>query len=317
MSLPWVESPFFENRLKEKHLSDVQAALAREFHENGFVVLKNIFTEEEIDNVIRDMDEKGFNLDFPASNLRDEFRVQDFWEHSKAIKNLSCKNEILNTLEMLYEREPMPFQTLNFKIGSRQAAHSDSIHFSSLPSRFMCGVWVALEDMTESNGTVYYCPGSQNLQEYDFTHIYPVPDRTTYDNYKDYEVFMEELVEKRNFKKVPFYAKKGDVLIWSSNIIHGGMPVLDENATRYSQVTHYYFKDCYYYVPMLSNMATREYFLRNNLVDIKTGRKMEPSYNGTALNQIQTEPGLFMLTNKLKRLPKYFRAIGYSGYYLK
>ena len=49
----------------------------------------------------------------------------------------------------LYGREPFPFQTLNFPYGSRQHYHSDAVHFNSLPKGFMCGVWVALEDIHE------------------------------------------------------------------------------------------------------------------------------------------------------------------------
>ena len=317
MSLPWIESPYFNDILKRKILKPEKEKIARDYRDNGFTVIKNIFNERELDLVSEEMNSKGFNSEYSMSNNRDEYRVQDLWMHSKPVTNLSCKKEILDILEMLYNREPLPFQTLNFRIGSQQAAHSDTIHFSSLPSRFMCGVWVALEDMTEENGTVFYCPGTQKLPEYDFTHIINEPRKTTYEDYKTYENFMEELVKDKGFKKVPFYAKKGDVLIWSSNIIHGGMPVLDEKLTRYSQVTHYYFKDCYCYVPMLSNMATKEYFLRNNLIDIKTGNKIAQSYNGIVYNQIQTEPGLFILNKKLKRLPKIFRALGYSGYHLK
>lgn len=317
MSLPWVESPYFNKILSSKKLSIELKSIAEDYNKNGFTVLKNIFNETELDEVISEMKHKGFNKEFELNNHRDEYRVQDLWMHSESVKNLSCKKEILDILEVLYEREPLPFQTLNFQVGSQQAAHSDSIHFSSLPSRFMCGVWVALEDMTEENGTVFYCPGSQKLPEFDFTHILSDPRKTSYEDYKTYEEFMEELVDKNNLTKQPFYAKKGDVLIWSANIIHGGMKVLNENSSRYSQVTHYYFKDCYCYVPMLSNMATREYFLRNNLVDIKSGKKIEQSFNGTVFNQIQTEPGLFILNKKLRRLPKIFRALGYSGYHLK
>lgn len=317
MSLPWIESPFFENQLETKNIDPKLKDLSREFHDNGFVVIENVFSETELDAVIEDMNSMGFNENFKTDNYRDQFRIQDFWMHSSNIKNLSCKKEILDILVSFYGREPLPFQTLNFRIGSRQAAHSDSIHFSSLPSRYMCGVWVALEDMTEENGTVFYCPGSQHLGEIDFTHIIDKPRRTTYEDYKIYEEFMEQMILEKGLKKIPFYAKKGDVLIWSSNIIHGGMPVTDDTLTRYSQVTHYYFKDTYCYVPMLSNMATKEYFLRNNLTDIKTGNRIHQSYNGEIFNQIQTEPGLFILNKKLKRLPKIFRALGYSGYYLK
>ena len=31
----------------------------------------------------------------------------------------------------------------------------------------MCGVWVALEDITEDNGPLHYYPGSHRLPDYD------------------------------------------------------------------------------------------------------------------------------------------------------
>ena len=37
--------------------------------------------------------------------------------------------------------------------------------------------------------------------------------------------------------------KKGQVVIWDSNAIHGGGFVSNESATRLSQVTHYFFED--------------------------------------------------------------------------
>ena len=53
---------------------------------------------------------------------------------------------ILSLFSTLYGRRAWPFQTLNFPVGTQQHYHSDSVHFSSVPERFMCGVWVDLED---------------------------------------------------------------------------------------------------------------------------------------------------------------------------
>ena len=38
--------------------------------------------------------------------------------------------------------------------------------------------------------------------------------------------------------------RKGQALIWSANLLHGGAPQRDRSRTRHSQVTHYYFEGC-------------------------------------------------------------------------
>jgi ectoine hydroxylase-related dioxygenase (phytanoyl-CoA dioxygenase family) len=38
-------------------------------------------------------------------------------------------------------------------------------------------------------------------------------------------------------------AKKGDVLIWHANLVHGGAPILNPALTRKSMVVHYYAND--------------------------------------------------------------------------
>ena len=53
--------------------------------------------------------------------------------------------EVVDLLTFLYGRRPVPFQTLDFCTGTHQELHSDEFHFDSLPPRFMCGVWIALE----------------------------------------------------------------------------------------------------------------------------------------------------------------------------
>nr|WP_259069998.1 phytanoyl-CoA dioxygenase family protein [Mucilaginibacter sp. X4EP1]MCS3815166.1 ectoine hydroxylase-related dioxygenase (phytanoyl-CoA dioxygenase family) [Mucilaginibacter sp. X4EP1] len=302
---PWVESPFFEEILKSKTLTSEQIALIREYRENGFVVLKNVLPQSLLDEAREDAEAKAFNPDFPIKTTRDNTRIQDFWKVSAAVRELACYPKVLETLELLYEREAIPFQTLNFRFGTQQRAHSDTIHFSSLPARFMCGVWVALEDITEENGPVFYYPGSQRLPEYNFSYIRNTSETTSYNNYAEYEDFIEKIVEVNQLEKKKFLAKKGDLLIWSSNIIHGGSPVTKEGSTRWSQVTHYFFEGCYYYTPMLSNMVTNQLDIRYRLENIKTGKRIDQSYNGKKLNYLKTGKKLFTFTGSLK-IPKLF-----------
>lgn len=305
-NLPWVESPFFEEILKSKKLTEEQHKYVTEYHNNGFVVVPGLLPEALVDRTRKDAEEKAFNPDFPISTQRDDRRIQDFWKVSEACKELACYPPLLEFLQLFYDRKPIPFQTLNFRFGSQQRAHSDTIHFSSLPARFMCGVWVALEDITEENGPVFYYPGSHRLPEYDFSQIRSEAETPSYSNYVEYEDFIEKIAAVNQFEKKRFLAKKGDLLIWSSNIIHGGTPVTREGATRWSQVTHYFFEDCYYYTPMLSNMVTRELFLRWNLENIETGEKVVQNYNGKQLHYQTNDKKLF---NLLFNKPRVFKHV--------
>ena len=300
-NFPWVESPFFYKLIETREISEEERRLAVEFHQNGFLVLPSFFPLQLIDEVQRDTETIGFDMNYPIKTTRDHHRVQDLWKVSTASRDLACNQQVLDILRMLYGRRPIPFQTLNFNVGTEQKAHSDTIHFSSLPAKFMCGVWVALEDITEENGPLFYYPGSHRLPEYDFSQIKGTADRTSYDDYSDYEDFIEEIIEVSSYEKKIFKAKKGDALIWSSNILHGGMPVLKEGSSRWSQVTHYFFEDCYYYTPMLSNMVTDELYLRKHIIDISTGKKVMPSYNGQKLNHLKTNKTQYVFSGQENR----------------
>ena len=90
MNLPWVESPFFQKILATKKLSAADAALAKEYNEQGYVVVKNVFSEELVDQIIREMQEKGFNPDYPIETFRNDIRIQDLWEKSEPVKQMAA-----------------------------------------------------------------------------------------------------------------------------------------------------------------------------------------------------------------------------------
>ena len=106
-------------------------------------------------------------------SLRPEYsaRIADGWESIAGIRDLACFSEILSLLEVIYGRPPIPMQTLNFGRGTEQRAHSDNVHFSSVPAGYMCGVWIALEDIDEDNGPLEYYPGSHRLPAFDLSHL--------------------------------------------------------------------------------------------------------------------------------------------------
>ena len=276
MTCPWTESPFFYSWLEQKNLSPDKAKLATDYYEKGYIILENVFSDELIDRILNET--KPLYQPDVKDGPRSYYRVQDAWQECPSVREMAGHQKIIDALEFLYERKPFPFQTLNFLHGSQQGAHSDAVHFSSLPSRYMCGAWVALEDVDDTNGPLFYYPGSNRLPEFNAMDVVKQPTFASAD-YPQYEKFIQTTMELNNIKREAPHIKKGSALIWSSNLVHGGSPILKEGSTRLSQVTHYYFEDCIYYTPIFSNTVSGELTLKD-VVDVRTGETVPHGYNG-------------------------------------
>ena len=112
----------------------------------------------------------------------------------------------------------------------------------------MCGVWVALEDIDLDNGALVYYPGSHKLPVVTMEDVAPGPGP---EHYPLYEAHIEAIVRERKLEPAYAVLKKGQALLWASNLLHGGSSHRDKTRTRHSQVTHYFFEGCRYYTPLL------------------------------------------------------------------
>ncbi|MEZ5489515.1 MAG: phytanoyl-CoA dioxygenase family protein [Gammaproteobacteria bacterium] len=249
-SFPGAESSA-RPQLPEQILSPEQQAA---FHTNGYLVVDFEFD----DALLEGIKEKVYPL-YPEefrNNPTFGTRVQDAWLQVDEVRQLAVQENVLRALGELYGRRALAFQTLNFPVGTSQLAHSDTIHFNSMPSGFMAGVWVALEDMDENNGSLIYYPGSHKLHEYTMQDF---GLGTGYNFYKDYERAVQQVIEEQNLQPEYGCIRKGEALIWHANLLHGGAPRKDLARSRHSQVTHYYFEGCRYYTPMLSSEGDTHY----------------------------------------------------------
>lgn len=277
---PWVEDPEFELLLKSRKLSENDISMASDYARDGFLIIESadIFDGVDIDAL------KEFVTAHPGSAQN---RVTDGWKTCPEIQKIACNPEILRVLEFLYEREAIPFQTLNFLRGTEQRTHADFIHFASLPARYMCGVWVALEDVTLKTGPLHYYEGSHKLPEFSYQDLgielisesgglsWANPETRL--RYNQYEALIAE--KAAPFPRRVLTVKKGTALIWSSNLLHGGNPIDDLTGTRWSQVTHYFFENTVSIVPMFSNMQEQLYAITAP-TEIRTGKRKENKLNG-------------------------------------
>jgi len=281
--VPHIESPLFESIFKQKAVSAQTLALARQIRTNGYAVFD--FPDPDFDRtagtIVKTLDSQ-YDWEAWRNGKLDSLRVQDAWQTLPEVKQIACNKEVLTLLSDLYGREAFPFQTLNFSVGTQQHYHSDSVHFSACPERFMAGVWVALEDIDSDNGPLVYYPGSHALPVFTNEHVGRNPEwgaAKPYTQYPAFERAWEAIVESLDLKPLQFHARKGQALIWAANLLHGGSAQKDLKRTRYSQVTHYYFKGCSYYTP-LGSVPFLGKILHREIIDIRTGEVVPNMVNG-------------------------------------
>jgi hypothetical protein len=56
LTVPWVESPFFESILHARQLSSEQERVARQYHDQGYAVLEGLLSEAEAQQVVREVE---------------------------------------------------------------------------------------------------------------------------------------------------------------------------------------------------------------------------------------------------------------------
>ncbi len=218
------------------------------FPEEGFMVLRGLFADraDDINSEIETLWETG------VVKMTKTDRIMFAFHQSKLIKSIGEDPELISVLEFLLGKKISLFSSINFFRATQQRAHSDEYHMTTYPHANIIAAWIALEDVDDENGTLFYYPESHKLpyiMNKDFGN-----EGTKYmlgpKDYVHYENKVAEVIDEHKLQMSTFKAQKGDVLIWHANLLHGGLPVRDLNRTRKSMVFHYYADDaiCYHEV---------------------------------------------------------------------
>lgn len=193
----------------------------------GYIIKNNVIDDLTLNLALRDTKLGGNPL--------------DKWKYGivNGICKLASHEVVIEILRDLYELEPFPFQTLNFDKSPGINLHSDTIHFHTDPPGLMCGVWIALENVTMNNGPLVYYPGSHLLPIITLESINLSPSTDSWlSNLGKYSVYLDKKNGHMNSEILT--CKRGTMLIWHANLMHRSLAPKD-GTTRASQVTHYYF----------------------------------------------------------------------------
>ncbi len=250
--IPWLDKPNASARLlAHKKFGvlphDLRAQLFQ-FVEEGYMILKGFFDEAAVEKLNEEINHflqsKKVGFNYTRRKIMESYKV------STTANQFFRDERLLELLNFTMGKKVIPFHTINFIEGSEQAAHSDFIHMTTEPKGYLIAAWIALENCDAGNGPLFFYPRSHRLP-YVLSADYPSGNtRWTIGAHSNrrYEEKIAELVEEKGLQKKYFMAKKGDVLIWHANLIHGGEAIRTKGATRKSMVAHYFCEGviCYH-----------------------------------------------------------------------
>lgn len=247
-------------------------------------------------------------------SARGSDRAQDLWLRSNAVRALAAHGGVARLLVELYGRRAIPFQTLNFRHGTAQPLHADAIHFDTVPSGWMCGVWVALENVDVDQGPLRWVAGSHRGRPADVERF-----GSAGEGFDDatYEADVRRQVDDNGWQTSDLPVQVGDAIVWSAHVLHGGAPVDDPASTRWSQVTHYVFEGFPAVTPQASVPSEGRWALRDPLVNITTGA-VEPlvDEHGRRVAALPAGRGLYRLGRE-SILPPSQRRRARAGHVLR
>gem|GEM_PF-1169282 len=256
-----------DGRLDLGKLTPEDAQLLRQWVTDGYVILPRAVPEKLLAPALEDL-ERAYRGDFPdlrfdihglgrAVPYAPEAQVNpskalDVHWHSEAVRKMMYAPALLAFLHLIFERRVLASQTLGFWRGSQQNGHQDSAYVVySMPMQFAAS-WIALEDVKEGAGELFYHVGSHRLGEYRFHSRFKGVSEARRLGFSEThtEAQIAQHVDRiakqakgLDLRTERFLAKRGDVLIWAADLVHGGSTI-SKSQTRKSIVTHYCPADC-------------------------------------------------------------------------
>jgi ectoine hydroxylase-related dioxygenase (phytanoyl-CoA dioxygenase family) len=253
---PWLDRPEWQELLQAKldrgELTAAEAERCRYWSTQGYLILENCVDAQTLDTawaayeqaikrgeIVLDPDPGGPGDPWPGRYLDAHDKVPELCAILRHPK-------ILRWLRILMDREPAPYQTLTSYKGTQQPEHSDSIHMTTYPLGYLTAAWVAFEDIGPDCGPLVYYPGTHRLP-YVFSRDVGIEEGEFLSSQRraycdKYEPFIQGLLRSHRCQPKYFTAKKGDVLIWHANLLHGGSKRNDLRLSRRSMVCHYFVK---------------------------------------------------------------------------
>jgi phytanoyl-CoA hydroxylase len=238
-------------KLRDGEIAQAQAGPLRHYIENGYVVFSRAVNADLVDEYVAFFEQawkrpppgifahSGGEVLPLSEQLYDRVaKVSDIHYYFARAGEIIFPEPVRRFLQQIYERPPVVFQSMSMRKGSEEDLHIDTGPLTLTEPMALAAAWIALEDVMVGSGPFEYVPGSHRLPEVLNNGISKGHngDMTAY-----HEVLQATLAEcaAHGLSTKSFMAKKGDVLIWHADLMHGGAKIDDPDFTRKSLVCHY------------------------------------------------------------------------------
>ena len=266
---PWLDRPDALDLIAARDLTSEEAGQCRNWVRDGYIILRGLMDTETLaavwqayqqaidrGRIVLEPEPAGAGDPYPGRFLNPHRKVGSFCRVAKHPR-------LLNWLRLLLKREPKVLQTIASHKGSQQPEHSDSIHMTTYPLGYLAAAWVAFEDIHPDSGPLVYYPGSHRWP-YLFSHDVGISEQEFnaegYQSYQaKYEPRIRDLIREHGTPPHTFEAKRGDVLIWHANLVHGGSPRRDLQHSRKAVVVHYFGKGAFVYHDLAATRSKQQY----------------------------------------------------------
>jgi len=257
----------------------------KKYWSEGYTIVRNLIPHYLIDQFINEFDSVKYNQNLKVhrmdSQTKDKLEIDQsgrlvnpiadihlsrYYDkclenlNNKALDVLSC-SELLSVLGKIHSADSLTLvMSMFFDMNKGTPPHQDSYYLDTIPTGNLTASWIAFEDIHEEAGRFYVSPNSNSL----FLEL--TTEETI--NSDLYENIIDDLISKGELEIISPELKKGDVLFWNSNTVHGSHKSKNKKFSRKSFTAHYIPNDKttkFVQNRYLPNERNYDFFEKNNL----------------------------------------------------
>jgi phytanoyl-CoA hydroxylase len=238
-------------------LLQTSAEIRDYYHQNGYVVLRNLLSTELCDRARQAFNQdikpySGYLYRQPSSGAAEKHILDKHGYMLNSILNIQNLNKrkfphfkdtglAVITHPSMYQAvqtilgEPGTIvQSMYFEGNPATWAHQDTYYLDSTRIGEMTAAWIALEDIQPGAGRFYIYPGSHKIDMMknggDFDIAF---------NHVKYKELVLKVIRDYQLECRAPALRKGDVLFWAAKTIHGSLETTQPQFSRSSMTTHF------------------------------------------------------------------------------